>query len=75
MQKLPQDLQSKAWERLDLLHDESASPLLNDHALHAPYDGYRSINITGDYRLIYRKVALDAIELHAIGTHAELYGQ
>ena len=64
----------KARERVELLMRDARHPLLNDHPLHSPYDGCRSINITGDYRVVYRKITPDIIELRAIGTHPELYG-
>lgn len=49
------------------------SPLLKNHKLHGEYDGFRSINITSDIRLIYRKMANNHYLLQQIGTHSELY--
>lgn len=62
------------WERLTLLVADERSPILNDHKLGPPYDGYRSINITGDYRLVYKKIDADTYYLRAVGTHHQLYG-
>lgn len=73
--KLPHDVQRKVGERLDLLVFNERYPLLNDHKLSPPYEGYRSINITGDYRLVYKKIGADTYYLRAVGTHHQLYGK
>jgi len=72
--KLPSALQERLWERLDLLVTDEHNPLLNDHKLHRPYDGYSSINITGDLRLVYKKIGPEAYYLRAVGTHHQLFG-
>jgi addiction module RelE/StbE family toxin len=50
---------------------------LNNHPLRDKWAGYRSIDITADYRAIYREVR-ERKELNAyfiaLGTHQELYG-
>ena len=72
--KLSRDVQNRVGERLALLVGDERSPLLNDHKLNHPYDGYSSINITGDYRLVYKKLAPDIYFLRAVGTHHQLFG-
>ena len=72
--KLSRALQDKMWERLALLIDDGSNPLLHNHKLNPPYEGYWSINITGDYRLVYKKMGKDTYYLHAVGTHHQLYG-
>ncbi|MDO8552357.1 MAG: type II toxin-antitoxin system mRNA interferase toxin, RelE/StbE family [bacterium] len=72
--KLPQALRDKMWERLALLIKDEFNPLLDNHKLHHPYLGYRSINITGDFRLVYKKIGTETYYLRAIGTHHQLYG-
>jgi addiction module RelE/StbE family toxin len=72
--KLPKEVQVKARERVHLLVTDNTHPLLNDHKLNPPYDGCRSINITGDYRLVYKKLDENTYYLRAIGTHHQLYG-
>ena len=47
---------------------------LNNHKLNPPYESYRSINIAGDYRLVYKRIEKDAYYLRAVGTHHQLYG-
>jgi len=72
--KLPLALQDKMWERLGLLTVDERNPLLNDHKLHHPYDGYSSINVTGDIRLVYKKLDAETFYLRAVGTHHQLFG-
>ncbi len=72
--KLPRALQDKMWERLALLITDERNPILNDHKLGPPFEEYRSINITGDYRLVYKKIGTHTYYLRAVGTHHQLYG-
>lgn len=74
MKKLPKPLRRQVFERVQLHTKDNTNPLLNDHKLGPPYESYRSINITGDYRLVYKRVEKDTYYLRAIGTHHQLYG-
>jgi len=47
-------------------------PLLNNHALTGGYKGFRSINVTGDWRAIYSENK-EAIVFELLGTHSQLY--
>jgi mRNA-degrading endonuclease YafQ of YafQ-DinJ toxin-antitoxin module len=67
-------MQRKVFERTQVLAIDPFHPLLKDHKLNPPYEGCRSINITGDYRLIYKKLAPDTYFLRAVGTHHQLFG-
>lgn len=60
-------------ERLNLFIRDEFDPLLNNHPLKGVYNGYRSINITGDVRAIYKHLAKDAVVFIALGKHSELY--
>mgnify|MGYP001574237301 CR=1 FL=1 len=71
--KLPKYIKVKLASRIRLFWDNPKNPILNNHRLHGKYDGYRSINITGDYRVIYEEVGNNTIRLIDIGTHSELY--
>lgn len=73
-QKLARRLQEKAEERITLLMSDEFSEMLNNHKLNPPYESYRSINITGDYRLVYKRINIDTYYLRAVGTHHQLYG-
>jgi len=48
-------------------------PVLHNHALQGRWKGYRSVNITGDYRLIYRELSPETIVFVTIDTHSNLY--
>lgn len=61
-------------ERLELLIVNSQHPLLHNHALSGDRRGLRSVNITGDWRLVYKTIDEEVILLIEIGTHHDLYG-
>ncbi|MBI2430999.1 MAG: type II toxin-antitoxin system mRNA interferase toxin, RelE/StbE family [Candidatus Levybacteria bacterium] len=51
-------------------------PQLNNHELTREWKGFRSINITGDWRAIYTEKRLEEENIAyfvALGTHDELY--
>ncbi|MBI3290168.1 type II toxin-antitoxin system RelE/ParE family toxin [Candidatus Microgenomates bacterium] len=63
-------------EKLAIFTTDPFNPHLDNHALRDKYLGYRSIDITGDYRAIYQE-KVEGDELIAlfvlVGTHEELY--
>ncbi len=71
--KLNKKEREKCKTRLNLFRIDPFSPLLNNHPLHGIYEGYRSINIGGDLRAIYKLTQKDVAMFIAIGTHAHLY--
>jgi len=72
--KLPRAIREKVAERLQLLDKNEFDPLLNNHKLNHPYAGYRSINITGDIRLAYKRIDTNTFYMRAVGTHHQLFG-
>lgn len=70
--KLPKKFQNQFYERLIIFETNKFAEILNNHGVHYPYSGCRSINITGDIRALYEKTG-DIITFIQIGTHAELY--
>lgn len=63
-------------KRRELFLLDPSHPQLHDHALAGNYVGYRSINVSGDWRALYTKESLDAdniITFKALGTHSQLY--
>lgn len=72
--KLPLKIQDRFFARLSLFQREPFHPLLNNHSVEAVYPGWRSINVTGDYRALFEVVSDDALVFMKIGTHSELYG-
>jgi len=71
--KLPSKIQKKFQERLLLFEQDAFNPTLNNHGLNGEYQGYRSINVSGDIRAIYKKSSRD-IFFVTIGSHSKLYG-
>jgi addiction module RelE/StbE family toxin len=71
--KLPPKIKKKFQERLFLFEKDSFNSILNNHALNGKYQGYRSINVSGDIRAIYRK-NLGGVIFIEIGFHSKLYG-
>jgi addiction module RelE/StbE family toxin len=59
--------------RVRLFEKNTTDPILNNHALKGIYKGCRSINITGDYRLIFKEAEQDVVVLLDIDTHSGLY--
>ncbi|OGZ10807.1 MAG: hypothetical protein A3D65_04490 [Candidatus Lloydbacteria bacterium RIFCSPHIGHO2_02_FULL_50_13] len=72
--KLPPHIRVALAERLRLFTKEPRHLLLNDHALHGEWLHLRSINITGDYRLIYEVLDDGIVRLIDVDTHHNLYG-
>lgn len=70
--KLPRSIQEKLSERLRLFGKDPFHPLLNNHSVHEVYPGWRSINVTGDYRALYEEHNRKLIFM-TVGTHSELY--
>lgn len=63
----------KARERLKLFLNNQFTSILNNHPLKGTYLDYRSINIAGDLRAIYKFINDDEYIFVAIGTHNQLY--
>ncbi len=71
--KLPKFIKIKLAERIQLFMSEPKNIILNNHPLNGKYSGYRSINITGDYRMIFEELPDGSARLIDVGTHPELY--
>lgn len=60
-------------ERIAVFMKEPLDPKLNNHPLRGRYKGYRSINVTGDLRAIYKMIRPDIFLFVAVDTHGNLY--
>jgi addiction module RelE/StbE family toxin len=64
-------------ERIELFQQNHNNIQLNNRPLRDKYEGFRSIDITNDYRAIYEEVK-SGEEIIAyfflLGTHEDLYG-
>lgn len=70
--KLPKNIQTKADIRILLFASDPFNEILQNHSLSGEYSYCRSINLTGDYRIIYEEND-GFIDFLLIGTHGELY--
>jgi addiction module RelE/StbE family toxin len=70
--KLKKSEQIKIKERLALFLNDEFNPVLNNHPLHGKYKSYRSINITGDLRAVYKRAVNEGIFV-AVDSHSNLY--
>ena len=59
-------------KNLSIFISKKFNHLLNNHPLNGEYSGYRSINITGDYRAIFKDDG-DVVIFITIGKHSQLY--
>jgi addiction module RelE/StbE family toxin len=71
-QKAPKKIKQAFKNRRNLFYQNPYNPILNNHQLTGKFKGYRSINITGDWRAIYSgDKAIIIFEM--LGTHSQLY--
>jgi len=72
--KCSQKTKDRFQKRLKIFLDNPHHSLLASHALIGEWQGFRSINITSDYRALYQYLDDDAVEFFIIDTHSNLYG-
>lgn len=63
-------------EKIVIFAKNPYDPNLNNHKLKLEYEGYRSIDITAEYRVIYEEITEDDESIayfFIIGTHEQLY--
>ena len=72
LKKTPSKIQERFYERLELFVQNKFDRILNNHSVGRAYPDCRSINITGDYRAIFKDHG-ELIIFINFGTHAELY--
>ncbi len=70
-------VRKKFLQQILIFQRNPYDPILRNHELHGEWEGYRSINITSDWRALYEELK-NGDEIIAyfsyIGTHKELYG-
>ena len=71
--KLKPSVKLRFKARIELFRDNPIDPTLKNHPLSGKYTGYRSINITGDIRALYRQEGRNVVIFAFIGTHSQLY--
>lgn len=73
-EKSPLVIRKNFDQKVKLFQKDPFSSGLNNHLLTGKLSGYRSINITGDWRAVYSKQKDGSIIFELIGTHSQLYG-
>lgn len=71
--RLPEKIKIRVKERNILFEKDPHNLLLNNHALKGKYAGYRSINVTGDIRIVYKLLSDNVALFVAVGPHSKLY--
>lgn len=69
-------IQNRVDKQIRIFQKNPLDPQLNNHELKKEYQGFRSIDITSDYRAIYEEVSEEeepVAYFTLIGTHKELY--
>ena len=70
--KLPSKVQQQFKERLRLWSVTPNHPILRVHPLKGKYNGYWSMSVIGDVRVIYYYRNEQVVVLALIGTHSQL---
>jgi addiction module RelE/StbE family toxin len=73
--KLSFKLQERFLQNIKLFAIDPHDPRLNNHPLKGTYAGYRSINVGGDLRAIYKCIGNQIVFFVNIGTYSELYDE
>ncbi len=71
--KLSKKTQLQTKERISIFLENQFDIVLNNHLLHGDKKLFRSINITGDIRIIYEEVEVETVRFIDIDTHSNLY--
>ena len=77
LKKVDVRIKKAVKERILIFSKNPSDPQLNNHLLKREYKGYRSIDITADYRALYQEkqeVEDTVAYFTLLGTHDELYG-
>ncbi len=70
----PDKIQQAFDSRLKIFIKGKYLPILNNHPLKGKLAGYRSINVTGDWRAVFREFENgDLVYFEVLGTHSQLY--
>lgn len=72
-QKLDKKQQVKIQERIELFIQNPFNPILKNHSLKGKHLDYRSINITGDLRAIYKYISPEECIFVILDKHSNLY--
>lgn len=72
-EKIPTKVQKKFESCIAVFQSNPFDLRLRNHALKGRWEGFRSIDVTGDWRAVYFPRTKDLVEFYAIGRHSQLY--
>jgi addiction module RelE/StbE family toxin len=72
--RLPKKQKEQFKLRLVEFVQDPYNPVLNNHGLKGKFQGYRSINVSGDLRAVFIPHNDNHAEFVDIGSHSQLYG-
>lgn len=76
LDKSPSKIQNAFYEKLKIFLNEPYHPTLNNHQLRGKLREFRSFNITGDWRVMFKEFEdEDLVVFYILGAHSELYKQ
>lgn len=78
LKKLNVRIRKSVKERIIIFSKNPNDSQLDNHALRDEYKGYLSVDITSDYRAIYKEIQIGheiAAYFITLGTHEDLYGK
>ena len=74
LKKSPKKIQIAFRSRLEIYLTDRFNPVLNNHTLTGKFEGHRSINVTGDWRAIFRELdGGEIVYFDLLETHSRLY--
>jgi len=73
LKTLPKKYQEQFFKRLDIFFQNPHHIILNNHKLSGKLKNMRSINITGDIRVIYEQMDKNVVLFLTIANHNNLY--
>jgi addiction module RelE/StbE family toxin len=72
--KAPKEIKQRFDLRLGVFVNDRENPILNEHPLVGKMTGFKSINITADWRAIFEEITeKEVVMFRSIGTHSQLY--
>lgn len=71
--KFSKKIKNQCISRIETFVQSPFDEIFNNHVLGGKYKNCRSINMTGDIRIIYEMTSENLAHFLEIGTHSELY--
>jgi mRNA-degrading endonuclease YafQ of YafQ-DinJ toxin-antitoxin module len=70
----PREIRSAFFDTIQLFIADRSNPYLRDHALKERRSCLRSIDVTDDWRALYKSEPGEVVIFVDLGTHDQLYG-